>query len=121
MLRLKALFRVRGIRAHGPRVCHPRERGEWLAQLANLGARLRAEALYAELDVLRQLRPQAKAVMVVEARRDPAWAVLGTIPFFGPVRVALLLATMQTPWRFPAQRKLLGYPRLAVGPYNTPG
>jgi len=114
MLRLKALFRARGIRAPGPRVYHPRERGEWLAQLANRGARLRAEALYAELDVLRQLRPQAKAVMVVEARRDPAWAVLGTIPFFGPVRVALLLATMQTPWRFRTKRNLWAYAGLAV-------
>ena len=32
--------------------------------------------------------------------RDPAWGVLRTIPFLGPVRVALLLATLQTPWRF---------------------
>ena len=70
--------------------------------------------LYAELDVLRALRPKAKAAMVVEARRDPAWAVLQTIPFFGPVRVALLLATMQTPWRFRTKRNLWAYAGLAV-------
>ncbi len=114
MLRLKALFRARGIRAPGQRVYHPREREGWLAKLADRGARLRAEVLYAELDVLRQLRPQAKAVMVAEAQRDPAWAVLGTIPFFGPVRVALLLATMQTPWRFRTKRNLWAYAGLAV-------
>ena len=36
----------------------------------------RAEALYTQLDVLRELRPKAKAAMVAEARRDPAWSVL---------------------------------------------
>src|SRR5258708_24773837 len=37
-----------------------------------------------------------------------------TIPFFGPVRVALLLATMQTPWRFRTKRHLWAYAGLAV-------
>jgi hypothetical protein len=76
--------------------------------------RFRAEALYAELDLLRTLRPKAKAAMIAEARRDPAWAVLRTIPFLGPVRVAVLLATMQTPWRFRTKRNLWGYVGLAV-------
>ena len=114
MLRLKALFRARGIPAPGQRVYHPRERAEWLARLADRGARLRAAVLYTELDMLRQLRPPAKTVMMAEARRDPAWAVLQTIPFFGPVRVALLLATMQTPWRFRTKRNLWAYAGLAV-------
>src|SRR6266568_4582874 len=78
------------------------------------GARVRAEALYAELDALRALRPKAKAAMLVAAQQDPACAVLRTIPFFGPVRVALLLATMQTPWRFRTKRHLWAYAGLAV-------
>ncbi len=49
-----------------------------------------------------------------EARRDPAWPVLRTIPFLGPVRVALLLATMQTPWRFRTKRSLWAYAGMAV-------
>ena len=114
MLRLKALFRARGIKTPGKRVYHPTGRSQWLTQLADRGVRFRAETLYAELDVLRALRPKAKAVMIVEARRDPAWAVLQTIPFFGPVRVALLLATMQTPWRFRTKRNLWAYAGLAV-------
>ena len=52
--------------------------------------------------------------MVAEARRDPAWPVLRAIPFLGPVRVALLLATMQTPWRFRTKRHLWAYTGLAV-------
>jgi len=114
MLRLKALFRARGIRAPGRRVYHPRERAQWLAQLPDRGARLRAAGLYAELDVLRALRPPAKAAMVAEARRDPAWPVLQSLPFFGPVRVAQLMATMRTPWRFRTKRNLWAYAGLAV-------
>jgi hypothetical protein len=114
MLRLKALFRARGIPAPGRGVYHPAGRAEWLAQLPDPGTRSRAAVLYAELDVLRQLRPQAKAAMLAEARRDPAWGVLRTIPFYGPVRVALLLATMRTPWRFRTKRNLWGYAGLAV-------
>jgi transposase len=114
MLRLKALFRARAIPTRGTSVYQVRARGHWLAQLVDQGARFRAEVLYAELDVLRTLRPRAKAAMVTEARRDPAWAVLRTIPFLGPVRVALLLATMQTPWRFRTKRNLWAYAGLAV-------
>ncbi len=114
MLRLKALFRARGIRTPGTRVYHSADRAGWLAQLADRGARWRAEALYAELEVLRALRPKTKAAMVAKARRDPAWDVLQTIPFFGPVRAAVLLATMQTPWRFRTKRNLWAYAGLAV-------
>jgi hypothetical protein len=96
------------------RVYHPVEREHWLEKLPERGVRFRAETLYAELDVLRELRRKAKAAMIVEARRDPAWALLQTIPFFGDVRVSLLLATMQTPWRFRTKRNLWAYAGLAV-------
>ncbi|MGH7701124.1 MAG: IS110 family transposase, partial [Gemmatimonadales bacterium] len=114
MLRLKALFRARAIPTPGRAVYHPQGQAAWLAQLPDRGVRFRAETLYAELDVLRALRPKAKAAMLAEARRDPAWRVLRTIPFYGPVRVALLLATMRTPWRFRTKRSLWGYAGLAV-------
>jgi hypothetical protein len=85
MLRLKALFRARAIRASGRRLYNPAHRAEWLAKLSHRGARFRAEALYTELIMLLQLRPKVKAAMVAEARRDPSWASLRTIPFLGPV------------------------------------
>jgi transposase len=114
MLRLKALFRARAIATRGTKIYQPRERRHWLAQLTEPGARFRAETLYAELDTLRTLRPQVKTAMLAEARQDPAWRVLRAIPFLGPVRVALLLATMQTPWRFRTKRHLWAYAGLAV-------
>jgi hypothetical protein len=104
MQRLKALFRARGSGRRAPLSTSARS-----ARSGSAGgrrpARFRAEALYTELDVLQQLRPKAKAAMLAEARRDPAWAVLRTVPFLGPVRVARLLATLQTPWRFRTKRQ----------------
>jgi len=114
MQRLKALFRARGIRAPGKGIYHPSHREGWLARLPERGVRFRAEALYRELDVVRELRPQAKAAMVAEARRDPAWPILTSVPFLGPVRVAVLLATMKTPWRFRTKRNLWAYAGFAV-------
>jgi hypothetical protein len=52
--------------------------------------------------------------MLTEARRDPAWSVLRSISYLGPVRVALLLATLRTPWRFRTKRNLWAYSGLAV-------
>ena len=114
MLRLKAVFRARGIPVAGRGVYDRRQRAHWLAQLPAGGAHLRALALYAQLELLQRLRPQAKTALVTEARRDTAWRVLRTIPYLGPVRVALLLAVVQTPWRFRTKRQLWAYAGLAV-------
>ena len=114
MLRLKALYRARGIRTPGHGVYDAAQRAEWVGKLPAGGARFRATTLYAELEVLLTLRPQVKRALLAEANRDPASIVLRTIPFFGPVRVAMLLATMQTPWRFRTKRNLWAYAGLAV-------
>jgi len=114
MQRLKALFRARAIKTPGKRIYDPKNRSEWLGKLENRGLRYRAETLFAELDVLRELRPRVKAAMLAEARRDSAWSVLLSISYLGPVRVALLLATLRTPWRFRTKRNLWAYSGLAV-------
>ena len=119
MQRLKALFRARGIKTPGKRVYHPKNREEWLAKLTGEGVRFRAQALYAQLDVLRELRPKVKGTMVAEARRDPAWSVLRSIPFLGPVRVALILAIMRSRWRFRTKRNLWAYCGLAVVTHSS--
>jgi len=100
MLRIKALFRARGIKTPGTSVYSPSKRKGWLSQLEERGARMRAERLLAELDVLQELRPKAKTAMIAEARRQPGWKILRSIPFLGPVRVAEILAILATPWRF---------------------
>jgi len=114
MLRIKALFRARGIKTPGTSVYRQSTRKGWLSQLEGRGARTRAEALFAELDVLQELRPKAKAAMIAEARRQPGWKILRSVPFLGPVRVAEILAIMATPWRFRTKRQAWPYVGLAV-------
>ena len=116
---LKALFRSRGIRTAGKAVYSSGERSEWMNKLPNRGMQVRAETLYAQLELLNTQQPTAKAELVKDARRDPAWTHLRSIPFLGPVRVALLLAVMQTPWRFRTKRHLWSYAGLAVVTRST--
>jgi hypothetical protein len=119
MSRLKALYRARAIRTRGRAVYSAEERTTWLAQLPAGAVRFRAEGLYAELEVLQRLRVEAKTALLTAARRHPGWPVLRAIPFLGPIRVALLLAILQTPWRFRTKRNLWAYAGLAVTTRST--
>jgi hypothetical protein len=114
MQRLKAVSRARAIRTPGQRLYNPDNRAEFLARLDDRGARVRVELLLRQLHVLRKLKPRARSAMAAEARKDPAWQTLHSIPFYGPVRVSLLIATIQTPWRFRSKRSLWAYSGLAV-------
>ena len=119
MSRIKALYRARAVATYGSAVYRAASRAEWLAELGGGGVQFRAGALHAELDLLRELRRKAKVRMVAEATRDPAWKILRSIPFFGPVRVALLLAVIDNPWRFRTKRQLWAYSGLAVVTWST--
>ena len=114
MNRLKSLYRSRGIRCGGTQVYSPRHRAHWLEQVREPGARQRAELLYQELDLLLLLRPQARCALLKESRKYAAQKILRTIPGLGPVRVALLLAWVQTPHRFRNKRQLWGYGGLGL-------
>jgi len=114
MLRIKALFRARAIRTTGRSVYRPSGRKKWLNQLNTPGARMRAESLLEHLDLLLKLRSKAKAAMIAEARKQPGWKSLRSIPFLGVVRVAQLLAIMATPHRFRTKRNLWPLAGLAV-------
>lgn len=113
MQRIKALFRARAIPTPGVSVYRLSQRKQWLSRLEG-GARIRAATLLTQLDVLLELRPKAKAAMIVEARRQAAWKILRSIPFLGPVRVAQILAIIRTPLRFRTKRNLWPYVGLAV-------
>ena len=114
MNRLKAIYRGRGIASKGTRLYSPRSRQAWLEQLKEPGVRRRAELLYRQLDLLLPLRHEAKKSMVAESRKHAAQKVLVSIPTLGPVRVAVLMAVMQTPYRFRTNRKLWTYAGLGV-------
>jgi len=114
MLRLKAIYRGRAIGTSGKSVYRPSQRKAWLAKLKTRGARTRAESLLTQLDTLTTLRHAARTAMIAEARRQPGWKILRSMPFFGPVRVAMLLAVIGTPHRFRTRRQLWPYVGLSV-------
>jgi transposase len=119
MLRIKALFRARAIATAGKTVYSAQRRSQWLVLLKASGARQRAESLFAQLDNLLPLRRQAKASMMAEARRHPAWKILRSIPFLGPVRVAKIIAIVGSPHRFRGKRRFWPYIGLAVRTYSS--
>ena len=69
MNRLKAIYRGRAIGCAGHKVYSPRYRQLWLEQLKEPGVRRRAERLYQQLDVLQQLRREARQELLAESRQ----------------------------------------------------
>ena len=114
MNRLKAIFRGRAIRCPGHDVYRHDHREQWLVKLKERGVRQRADFLYEQLAALKRLRQEAKREMLKEVRRHSAYKLLLTIPLLGPVRVAQLIAIVETPFRFRSKRQFWGYVGLAV-------
>ncbi len=114
MNRLKALYRSWGVPCAGRQVYAPCHRAEWLEKISEAGVRRRAERLYQQLDLLQFLRQEARRDLLTESRKHPARQWLRQIPFLGPIRVALLIALVQTPHRFRTKRQLWAYSGLAL-------
>jgi transposase len=114
MNRLKALYRSWAIPCAGEKVYSPRHRSGWLEQLSQAGVRRRAEQLYQQLDALGPIRRQARRELLTESQKHPAHPLLRQIPLLGPIRVALLIALLQTPHRFRTKRQLWAYAGLAL-------
>jgi transposase len=114
MSRLKAVYRSWAVPCAGRDVYYARHREEWLGQIPHPGPRRRAEQLYQQLDMLQQLRQQARRELLRESRRHAATAGLRQIPYVGPIRAALLVALIQTPHRFRTKRQLWAYSGLAL-------
>lgn len=109
MSRIKAIYRSQAIPYGGKKLYTRRHRGEWLTQLKQAGLLRRAERLYEELDLLQQLRRQAKQDLMLESQKHPVCEKLRTIPYLGPIRAAVLVARVQTPHRFRSKRQFWGY------------
>jgi len=119
MNRLKSLYRSRAIACAGRQVYAPRQRALWLERLSETGQHRRAEPLCQQLDALQALRQQARRDLLREARRHPAASQLRQVPCFGPVRVALFIAQVQTPFRFRSKRQFWTYCGLAVETHGS--
>ncbi len=119
MNRLKALYRSWAIPCAGQQVYAPHHRSEWLQKLPETGVRRRAERLYLQLDLLQVLRREARQELLAESRKHRATRLLRQIPYLGPVRVAVLIALLQTPHRFRTKRQLWAYSGLALETHTS--
>ncbi len=111
---LEGLYRSWAIPCAGQKVYSPRYRSAWVKQLTEAGVRRRAEWLYQQLDDLQPLRREARRELLTESHKHPANKILRQVPWLGPIRVALLIALIQTPHRFRTKRQLWAYSGLAL-------
>src|SRR5713226_6024867 len=114
MNRVKALYRSWGILCGGQQVYAPRHRSEWLNKIGEAGVRRRAEFFYQQLDALRALRQAVRRDLLAESRKHSATKLLCQVPCIGPIRAALLIALIQTPYRFRTKRQLWSYSGLGI-------
>lgn len=107
-LRLKAMFRGRGIATAGATVYSPAERSNWLTRLP-APSRTATQLLFSQLDAVQQLKKDTEKELVAELDRYPISRVLQTCPGLGPIRTARLLAIVVTPHRFRSTRQFWSY------------
>ena len=119
MLRIKAIYRGRGIATGGSGVYQATQRAQWLGQIPEPGMRQRAAWLYEQLDQVRKLRKQAKSGLLAESRRHRAITLLRSIPQLGPIRSAQIVATAGTPHRFRTKRQFWSYCGLGVVTHSS--
>ena len=113
MGRIKALYRGQAIACAGQKP-YGRHREDYLVQLLEPGLQRRARRLYQQLDLLQQLRREARCDLLLESRKHQESRLLRSIPWLGPIRVALLIARVQTPHRFRSKRQFWAYCGLAL-------
>ncbi len=106
--RLKSQFRRRGIPCVGTGVYDPQKRSEWLKKLP-AAMRPSATVLGSALDSLVELKAEAEAALLQESHRHKISKILESAPGLGPVRTALVIATVITPHRFRSKRQFWTY------------
>ena len=120
MVRIKAIFRGRGMSTRGQKLYAKTSRSEVLDRLGRETAvRTRTEALFAQLDHVMDLRERAREAMIAAAARHSAYAHLRSVPFIGPIRAAEIIAYVITPHRFRTRRQLWAYSGLAVVTHSS--
>jgi transposase len=113
-LRIRSLIRREATPAVGDTLFSRRYRKRWIQRSKTPMSRLRLSALYLQLDLTQSLRREAERAIARVARVYPAYELLQSIPCIGPLRAAVIVATIATPERFASRRQLWAYAGLAV-------
>ena len=75
--------------------------------------------MHEQLDHTRSLRRQARKELLKESRKQQVSTRLREIPGFGPLRVARLIAWIQTPHRFRTRRQFWSYVGLGLVTFDS--
>ncbi|MFC2172238.1 transposase [Acidobacteriota bacterium] len=114
MLRIKSMYRSRGVSTRGGSIYNPREKREWIAKLDDPGLCVRVDWLYQELEALLALREKARLKVLTESRKHKACRLLRSAPGIGPIHAAQIVSQVVTPFRFRTKRQFWSYCGLAV-------
>ena len=106
MGRLKALYRSQAIACAGQKPYGARHREEWLAQLSRQRVAAARPATLPATRSAAELRREARRDLIWNAASMSETKLLRTVPWLGPIRVALLIGRVQTPHRFRSKRQL---------------
>ena len=111
--RIKSFMRSRGVAVEGKAVYGAEGRTGYLDKLPE-GTRAAVATLYAQFDVLQEVRKRAEKELVAEARKHSASKIVATCPGIGPIRAAQLIPIVVTPHRFRTKRQFWSYCGLGV-------
>jgi len=117
--RLKSIYRGQGIDCSGHHLLRQDQRQDWLAKLPSAALRFRAESLLKELDLVQELRKEAKTRFLAECKPAADYALLLSLPGIGPVRAASLMAIVLRPERFRTKRQFWPYCGFAVVTHSS--
>jgi transposase len=111
--RLKSVYQSRGVQCPGKSVYGETRRKEWLGKLPT-SSRCSANLLYEQLELLTELKLDARTQLVTESHRHAISRILETCPGLGEIRVAQLVPTVITPHRFRTSRQYWAYCGLSI-------
>jgi hypothetical protein len=112
-LRIKVMYRARGIATPGKTIYNPKGREQWLKQLPT-SFRWATAKLHETYDCLLELKREAEQELLRESRKHPISKLLSTAPGLGPIRVAQLLPIVITPHRFRTRSQFWAYCGLGI-------
>jgi transposase len=113
--RFKALLRSRGVTGLGREAYDPEpELLEEMLKQVPASVALSAEATLEQIYMMENLRARARDVLIDEARKQPAYRYLLSVPGLGDIRAATVLAVVVTPHRFRRSHHFWSYCGLAI-------
>ena len=112
--RIKSKFRESGLPVSGSAVYSGEGRQIYLTKLRRSNARFMAEVIYGSLDAAEEARDRIFRRLCDLLRNHREYKLLKGVPGVGPRTAAIMVAVIDTPWRFETKRRLWKYAGLAI-------